>query len=89
MDSEGNTNEEDAGDRRAISPGSADQSPYELGDRGMAFHFYVGETKTIGLKIGSDYNTGATRSGMIDIKAASDKDDVPTFGGFELQPIEE
>ena len=74
------------GDRRAIEPGSADQGEYLLGPRGMAFHFEVGETKTVGFEVNSSgVATGSNVGGTLNLFGAANKSDVPGSGGFDVQ----
>jgi hypothetical protein len=74
------------GDRRAIEPGSADQGAYDLGDRGMAFHFFVGERKRVGFEVNSSgVATDSDIGGTLNLFAAANKDEVPGDGGFDVQ----
>ena len=83
MDGEGTGG---TGDRRAIKPGSASGGEYPLGPRGMAFHFYVGESKTVGFKISSSgVATDSDIGGTLNLYAAAAKSDVPGDGGFDVQ----
>jgi len=85
MDGEGSGGK---GDRRSIRESGQVNGGVDLGPRGKAFHFYVGERKNVGLKISTQgRGSGSIGSdGALTINAAGKKSLVPDNNGFDVQP---
>ena len=77
---------DDDGNRRQIANSGTPNVQYDLGPRGQAFHFFVGERKKVGLVLSSQgVATDSDIGGTLEVYAAANKDDVPGDAGFDVQ----